>query len=287
MTLRGGRRILRFLCALVVTSLAAVPVAIASDSPLTKLAAAKFPNLTRCERAVLEYADIKTTTHGPPSACGPSSNLEDPSNDPKNSATWDHQRELRAELIRWVFVDPDANKQVDPAGIEALGARITGGLDLEYVHAPSVLGCVHCAISEPMVLQGAELNLLMLSGSYTNSINGSGSHIHNGVYLDDDFKASGPVFFGNSRIDSDFNCSGGSFTHGAVQDAGPFADEKPALFLGVARIQGPVWLNAGFKADGAVDINGTTCDGLLCSGGRFVQSRQSRDYSDRARTCPR
>ena len=270
LTLRGGRRILRFLCVLMVTNLTAVPVATASDSPLTKLAASKFRNLTRCERAVLENADLKTTRHGPPAACGPSSKFEDPSNDPKNAATWDHQRDLRAELIRWVFVDPDANKQVDPAGIEALGARITGSLDLGYTHAPFVLGCVHCAIPEPMELQGAELNILVLSGSYTNSIDGGGSHIHNGVYLDDGFKASGPVFFGNSRIDSDFNCTGGNFMHSAVQDAGPWADEKPALFLGAARIQGPVWLTAGFKADGAVDINGITCDAVLCSGGRFV-----------------
>ena len=57
--------------------------AIASDSPLTRLAAAKFPDLTRCERAVLENADMKTTTHGPPAACGPSSKLEPRPNDPK------------------------------------------------------------------------------------------------------------------------------------------------------------------------------------------------------------
>lgn len=270
LTLRDGRGILRFLCALMITSLTAVPVATATESPLTKLAAAKFRNLTRCERAVLENADLKTTRHGPPATCGLSSNFDDASNDPKNAATWDHQRDLRAELIRWVFVDPDANKQVDPAGVEALGARITGSLDLEHAHAPFVLGCVHCAIPEPMGLLGAELSTLVLSGSYTNSIDGGGSHIHNGVYLDDGFKASGLVSFGNSRIDSDFNCSGGSFTHGAVQDAGPWADEKPALFLGAARIQGPVWLTAGFKADGAVDINGITCDAVLCSGGRFV-----------------
>ena len=242
----------------------------ASDSPLTKLATIKFRTLTRCERAVLENTDINTTKHGPPAACGPSSNLDDPSNDPKNAASWDHQRDLRAELIRWVFVDPDASKYIDPTGIEALGARITGSLDLAYAHAPYPLGCVRCAIPEPMELQGAELNILVLSGSNTNSIDGGGSHIHNGVYLDDGFKASGLVSFGNSRIDSDFNCSGGSFTHNEVRGAEPWADEKPALFLGVARIQGPVWLNSGFRADGAVDINGITCDSVFCSGGRFV-----------------
>jgi hypothetical protein len=120
LTLRGGPRILRFFCVLMVTSLTTAPLATASDSPLTKLAASKFRNLTRCERAVLENADLKTTRHGQPAACGPSSKFEDPSNDPKNAATWEHQRDLRAELIRWVFVDPDANKQVDPAGHRSL-----------------------------------------------------------------------------------------------------------------------------------------------------------------------
>jgi hypothetical protein len=273
---QGGTSMLRLVrmpgwVAATIIALFVAGTASASDSPLTKLAATKFPELTRCERAVLENADLKTTKHGPPAACGPSSKFEDPSNDPKNSATWDHQRDLRAELIRWVFVDPDANKLVDPTGIEALGARIIGSLDLSYAHAPFVLGCVHCAIPEPIGLEGAELNTLVLSGSNTNSIDGGGSHTHNGVFLNDGFKASGLVSFGNSRIDSDFDCSGGSFMHSAARDVGrPWEDEKPALFLGVARVQGPIWLTAGFKADGAVDINGITCDSVLCSGGRFV-----------------
>jgi hypothetical protein len=97
-----------------ITALFVAGTASASGSPLTKLAAAKFSNLTRCERAVLENAEIKTTRHGPPSACGPSSKLEDPSNDPKNAATWDHQRDLRAELIRWFSSIPTRASRSTP-----------------------------------------------------------------------------------------------------------------------------------------------------------------------------
>lgn len=247
----------------------AARAAFAAESELLKLASAKFPNLTKCERAVLLSADVKTTAHGNAVACGPSATLEDPSNNPANAATWDHQRDLRAELIRWVFVAPDAIKLVDPFGIEALGARITGSLDLGFVHAPVVFGCVRCSIPEPISLQGAELNILVLSGSYTNSIFGGSSHIHNGVFLDDGFKASGQVSFGNSRIDSDFDCRGGSFHHSKQESDPRFAYEKPALFLGAARVEGPIFLSSGFKADGGVDINGVTCIALMCTGSHF------------------
>ncbi len=84
------------------------------------------------------------------------------------------------------------------------------------------------------------------------------------------FHASGEVFFGNALIDNDLDCSGGSFTHSKAEGTEPWAAEMPALFLGVSRIQGPIWLSFGFHANGAVDINGVTCTDLICSGGRFI-----------------
>jgi hypothetical protein len=239
-------------------------------SGLAALAAQKFPNLTRCERAVLEFADLKTTTHGDPPACGPSSQFDDPSNDPKNAAQWDHQRDLRAELIRWLFVDPDATRQIDPGGVAALGARVVGNLDLSNVHAPFGLTLGRCAIPEFIAVGGADIGSLTLSGSHTGEIIAGGSHVRGGVFLDQGFEASAPVFFGNSRIGSDFNAAGGSFKHSKTQGDAPWDAEKPALFLGAARVQGPIWLSAGFTADGAVDVNGVTCDGLFCYGGKFI-----------------
>lgn len=244
-----------------------------SSSPpsgLVRLAAAKFPNLTRCERAILRSADLNTTAHGDPPPCGPSPQFDDPTNDPKNAAQWDRQRDVRAELIRWLFVDPEAVRQVDPRGVAALGARVVGILDLASVHAPFGLTLQRSAIPERVALSGADIGSFALSGSHSGEIFAGGIHVRGGVFLDNGFAASATVFFGNSRIDSDFNCAGGSFNYkrGALLEI--FEQEKPALFLGVTRVEGPIWLSAGFKAEGAVDVNGITCTHLVCYGGKFI-----------------
>src|SRR5215475_4535427 len=94
------------------------------DDHLIALASAKFSNLTRCERAVLEFADYATAGSGGDwPECGGASDVDDPINDPSHADRWDHQRDIRADLIRWLFVDPDASRRVDPQGISAVGAR--------------------------------------------------------------------------------------------------------------------------------------------------------------------
>src|SRR5258707_14564015 len=44
-------------------------------------------------------------------------------------AYWGPEREVRAEVIRWLCVDPKAKKLVDPNGIQLSGARIIGELN--------------------------------------------------------------------------------------------------------------------------------------------------------------
>ena len=237
---------------------------------LLRLAALRFSNLTTCERALLINSDVNTANHQRLAVCGPSSEINDPSSDPKDAAKWGHQREIRAELIRWLCVDLNAIKLIDPEGIAVLGARVVGSLNLDLVHPPFGLRLVRCSIAESMSLQNAELGFLSLRGSYTGEIKAGGSHLLHGLFMNSGFHASGEVFFGNARIDGDLNCSGGSFTHNKAEGTEPWAAEMPALFLGVSRIQGPIWLSEGFQANGAVDVNGVTCTDLICSGGRFV-----------------
>ncbi|WP_425164526.1 hypothetical protein [Candidatus Binatus sp.] len=240
------------------------------STELLRLAAARFRNLTSCERALLINADVNAKSHQELAACGSSSGIDDPSNDPKDAAEWGHQREIRAELIRWLCVDPNAITLIDPEGIALLGARVVGSLNLDLVHPPFGLRLVRCSIPDSMSLQYAELGRLSLRGSYTGEINAAGSHLLHGAFMNLGFHASGEVAFGNSRIDNDLNCSGGSFTHNKAEGTEPWAAEMPALFLGASRIQGPIWLSDGFHANGAVDVNGVTCTDLICSGGRFI-----------------
>ena len=237
---------------------------------LLKLAAARFSNLTSCERALLVNSDVNTANHQRLAVCGSSSEIDDPSNDPNDAAKWGHQREIRAELIRWLCVDPNAIKLIDPEGIAVLGARVAGTLNLDLVHPPFGLRLVRCSILDSMSLENAELGFLSLRGSYTGAIDAEGSHVLHGVYMDLGFHASGEVLLGGSRIDSNLFCSGGSFTHNKAEGTEPWAAEMPALFLGASRIQGPIFLAEGFQANGAVDVNGVTCTDLICSGGRFI-----------------
>lgn len=93
------------------------------DGSLLELASKLFPGLTRAERELLVWADVKNVGRG--DYAGTTGNYEsypetfltfpdDQSNDPKDAAKWDGQRQIRASLIRWMCVDPDAIRRIDP-----------------------------------------------------------------------------------------------------------------------------------------------------------------------------
>ncbi|HEY2486691.1 MAG TPA: hypothetical protein VGI36_16205 [Candidatus Binataceae bacterium] len=89
-----------------------------AGSSLLELATHQFTSLSRAERAVLELHDVKNIGRtGDFAVCGVSSTISDPSNDPRSAAEWTHDRDVRAELIRWIFVDPDALRRLDPGGL--------------------------------------------------------------------------------------------------------------------------------------------------------------------------
>ena len=54
---------------------------------------------------------------------------------------WPTARNVRADLIRWLFVDRVAREQIDPKGVWIGGARITGRLDLSFTNVPFLLSC--------------------------------------------------------------------------------------------------------------------------------------------------
>ena len=83
----------------------------------------------------------------------------------KDAALWDHQREIRAELIRWLCVDPNAIKLIQPDGISVIGASVVGSLNLDYVHPPFGVRLVRSSIPDSMSLQYAELGILSLAAA--------------------------------------------------------------------------------------------------------------------------
>jgi hypothetical protein len=181
-------------------------------SKLTALAAAKFPNLTRAERAMLWFADVDNINRGEFAVAGSSADPKDPSNDPAHADKWDHSREIRALLIRWMCVDPDAVRRVDPQGIKVLGARITGALNLSLIGVPFALNLRNCWAPERISLAATRIPYLALSGSHVGEIYAPGIHIESGLHLDSGFQAAGEVDLISARIGNEFFAVGGKFS---------------------------------------------------------------------------
>src|SRR5215469_10257552 len=113
---------------------------------LTTLHAAptQLDTLARAEFTALQPAEVKlvrAASTTAPAWCGATADPTDPSNNPAFSETgdpaagvaaWGPDREVRAEVIRWLCGFEPARKLIDPHGIQLIGARITGELDGRY-----------------------------------------------------------------------------------------------------------------------------------------------------------
>ena len=113
---------------------------------LTALARARFGDLSAAEKKLFEVAP-----KGEIALCGPNYNWDDAANDPGKADEWGADREIRAELIRWLCVCRAARELVDPKGIRAFGAEVVGKLDLSNVAVPFGLTLMRCRLKEDAV----------------------------------------------------------------------------------------------------------------------------------------
>ena len=242
---------------------------------LIGLAAARFPNLTRAERAMLWFSDVENVDRGEIAVSGPSSNRDDSSNDPAHAREWDTQREIRASLIRWLCTDPDAIRLVDPGGIKVLGARIADGIDLSNIRVPFAITLRRCAIAQRLRLAGAEIPQLDLNGSYTGEVEAEGLNVDHKLSLGDGFRASGEVDLENAKIGGDLYCRGGHFNHSARDMAFWAKGEDTAIDAWGAVVGGDALLVEGFESDGSVNLDNATVSFLFCWGGKFFNPHKT------------
>ena len=227
-------------------------VAHAAEVPLVRLAAAKFPNLTHAERAMLAFADAGNVERGEIAVAGSSADPADQSNDPKRADQWSHERDIRAALIMWLCDDPAATPLINRAGLSILGARIVGGLDLSNVRVPFALAMRQCSIAERMTLIGTEIPHLNLNGSYVIEIDAKGLIVHGDLDLANGFHASGETRIETARIDGALNCSGGYFHYSKVSLSQYAGTLRPAVILDDSTIGSDLDLTFGFRSEGAV-----------------------------------
>lgn len=152
-------------------SAAAATPAWAANDPLIQLAARKFPALTACELTVLHGAAA-----GADSSCAPSTSKNQDAgqreqlNDPARGAQWSSDREVRAALLRWLFLDRQARQYLDPAGVRIREARIPDLVDLHNFTIPVGLSINYSYLPRGMDLRGAKIPELSLLNSHSGPL---------------------------------------------------------------------------------------------------------------------
>jgi hypothetical protein len=204
--------------------------------------------------------------------CGPNLNDEDPKNDPSQAdKEWGQEREIRAEVIRWLAVDEKAKHEVDPKGIWVYGAKITGKLDLSFVTIPFPMVLWHCRLMDDAELHDAQLPILDLRGSWVRAINAERLDIKGEVFLSDGFHAEGEVLLPGAQIGSNLRCDGGTFVN-------PYGK---ALVADHAHVQGYVFLRNGFRAEGTVVlVRAQVGANVECDGGTFAKPKRKASEGD-------
>ena len=251
--------------------------AFADGGNLIALAASQFHDLSKAETRLLEYVDAGNQNRGEWAVCGTSADPKDPSNNPADAASWTAQRNVRAELIRWLTVDRRAVPRVDPKGIRAIGARIVGNLDLSQLHVPFPIALVRCSFGE-IHLDGTELPSFDLSGSYTTGFHAAAVVVHgpmslgwDGDYQGGDFHCSGKVYMYAARIDGELCFGGARVQHLKVDPEAWEADKKVAIDIVNSEIKGDLTMCCSFEANGGVIIDNSTIGRSFDAlGGRFV-----------------
>jgi hypothetical protein len=242
----------------------------ATSGRLVAMAAAEFPNLTEAERALLVFVDLKNRAQGDFALGGPSANPSDPTNDPAHADRWGHEREIRADLIRWLCVDPDASRMVDPAGIRILGARIPGRLNLSRVHVPFPIVLRNCAVPERISLAATVVPSLDLGGSHIGEMDAPGIEVDNDLKLDAKFQAAGEINVAEARIGGSLTSSG-RFKSSAIDlDLFDPKNAQRRAFYGLQMRVGGGLIFRDVHIDGGVEISGTTIGADLILDGSFL-----------------
>jgi len=220
---------------------------------LYALAAEQFPDLTDAERALLlAIAAGETARYG---------GQTEAESDPKYADAWGELRTIRAEVIRWLCIDREAIRHIDPRGIYIYGANIDGELDLRAVTILFPLFLERCVIRQRVRLNFAETRLLSFAGSISGPIDGEGLTVQGALWLRQGFRAEGTVSLFGATISGHLDCTRGTFLNAS----------GVALHANTITVHGPVILRRGFHAEGAVELIGATIAGDLdCGGGPFI-----------------
>src|ERR1017187_8026203 len=120
---------------------------------------------------------------------------------------WPEERNVSAEVIRWLCVNKAAAALVSGSGISIFGARIVGELNLSFAEIPFPISLRCCRVINSINLTGARIPTLILTGSWTGPIAADSADIKTDIRLDDGFRCDGGIGFWGARIGGALLCS--------------------------------------------------------------------------------
>ncbi len=217
---------------------------------LGALARKQFGTLSEAEVRVLE-----AVLTGEACFCGPNANLADPRNDPAGADGWGREREIRAELICWLCLNPEASRMVKPPGIHVFGAKINGLVCLAFANVPFPLGFQRCKLDH-IDLHNATVPVLLLTGSSVGYLSADGVQVRGTVFLKEGFSASDEVRLVGGHIGGTLDCDDGTFKNPGV-----------ALHADRLEVKGDVLFRGTFFAVGDIRLAGAQIGGTLCCEG--------------------
>jgi hypothetical protein len=222
---------------------------------LAELAGKQFDPLTTAERALLRAAAEGTVAN-----CGNADSDTDPQDDPIRSDAWTDERNIRAKLIRWLCLDDEASKLVDPEGIRIDSARIIDELHLTFATISFPLRLRRCRVVEDLYLEWCEIPALTMDQTRTRSVFADSATIKGNALFGNQFHADGMLDLRGAHLGGDLSCAGGHFIN----------PKGAAVHLECASITIRLFLSDGFHAEGAVILTGATINGgVTCHGGSF------------------
>lgn len=230
---------------------------------LEELVRARFGNLSAAELKL-----VRVVPKGDFAYCGPSQRDDDPGNDPSQADHWRPERQIRAELIRWLCIDWRGKDHVDPKGIQVHAARVTGELNLSYGLIPFPLTLWRSALTHDASLVSVEILELIFDGSWVQALNFERARVTGSVFLRNGFRAQGIVRLLNTQIGGNLECDRGAFINPPKKN---FPGSGIALYADGISIEGSVFLRNGFRAEGEVRLLGAQIGGTLeCQDGAFI-----------------
>lgn len=183
----------------------------------------------------------------------------------------DPDRNIRADLLRFLILGGDEGCAVAHAGVRMVGAYVVGTLDLSFAVAKGATLLVNCHFASKVSALQTRFENLTLNGSALPGLFAQGAKIAGGVFLRKSpgadktpFHATGAVSVAGAEIGGQLSCVGGRFENA----------EGEALNAEGARVSGDVFLSDGFHATGVVRLAGAEIGGqLACEGGKFESAK--------------